>query len=422
MSHSQNQPKHLFNIWNNELQTNILPFWMKGLDKDLGGIFTCYSNDGQTLLSENKFTWSQGRFLWNWSRQATLVQNGVCKGDADAFLTQAKKTANFLLDNAFLENGHCAFILSKEGKKLEPVDGEGFDTSFYADCFVAIGFCEYSLVSKDGSFFEKALSMYKQIRGRLANGNIRSEPYPAPEGFEPYAYEMIMLGLVGELLRYAQIMKHSELEYLTVECEKSLTRIFNEFHQQDTLLPYEMRTSGSNRDTLLAKHKTPGHTLENMWFCFHAAELLGCLDHYLPKITLVTKKMWQMGWDNQYGGIYRYTSVDGIQPEGELLGSDPYEKLIMDTWDTKIWWVHSEALYILILLYKFTGDEELLSMYQKTEQYVLDTFPDRVNGEWIQIRDRMGKPLDKVVALPVKDPFHIMRNFQLIIERLYKVS
>jgi N-acylglucosamine 2-epimerase len=38
--------------------------------------------------------------------------------------------------------------------------------------------------------------------------------------------------------------------------------------------------------------------------------------------------------------------------------------------------------------------------------------------EWLQIRTRDGAPQDKVVALPVKDPFHITRNLVLILELL----
>ena len=50
----------------------------------------------------------------------------------------------------------------------------------------------------------------------------------------------------------------------------------------------------------------------------------------------------------------------------------------------------------------------------------LRTLPNRINdrGEWIQIRDRAGKPENRVVALPVKDPYHIMRNLLLILEIL----
>jgi N-acylglucosamine 2-epimerase len=47
---------------------------------------------------------------------------------------------------------------------------------------------------------------------------------------------------------------------------------------------------------------------------------------------------------------------------------------------------------------------------------------ERTVREWIQIRDRAGRPLQKVVALPVKDPFHIMRCFMLAVERAAPAS
>ena len=43
-------------------------------------------------------------------------------------------------------------------------------------------------------------------------------------------------------------------------------------------------------------------------------------------------------------------------------------------------------------------------------------------GEWIQIRDRQGKPEEKVVALPVKDPFHITRAYLHIIDLLKRLA
>jgi len=67
---------------------------------------------------------------------------------------------------------------------------------------------------------------------------------------------------------------------------------------------------------------------------------------------------------------------------------------------------------------KTTGDIEMEELYIKTHNYVFQTFPNHDLGEWIQIRDRMGKPVEKVVALPVKDPYHIIRNFMLNLELL----
>lgn len=59
---------------------------------------------------------------------------------------------------------------------------------------------------------------------------------------------------------------------------------------------------------------------------------------------------------------------------------------------------------------------------KKVFEYVYQTFPneDLEIREWIQIRTREGKPEDKAVALPVKDPYHIIRNLRLILELLYR--
>jgi glycine dehydrogenase subunit 1 len=66
--------------------------------------------------------------------------------------------------------------------------------------------------------------------------------------------------------------------------------------------------------------------------------------------------------------------------------------------------------------------DELLAtgMFEKVFDYTYKTFPnpDRSIREWIQIRTREGNPQEKVVALPVKDPYHIIRNVLLIIELL----
>ena len=63
------------------------------------------------------------------------------------------------------------------------------------------------------------------------------------------------------------------------------------------------------------------------------------------------------------------------------------------------------------MLYEVTGDERFREYYEKSFTYVFTTFSDIRDGEWIQIRKRDGTPEEKLVALPVKDPFHIMRNF-----------
>ncbi len=90
----------------------------------------------------------------------------------------------------------------------------------------------------------------------------------------------------------------------------------------------------------------------------------------------------------------------------------------MRTWDTKLWWPHAEALYTMLLLGLRTGRNDIMERHERLHAYVMATFPAGAGCEWIQIRDRAGKPLDQTVALPVKDPFHIARALLLSMELL----
>ena len=186
----------------------------------------------------------------------------------------------------------------------------------------------------------------------------------------------------------------------------------------DGLIREHKSTPENAEARMLDRHINPGHTLEDLWFLTEFLEDAGELSQYLNRICEIAKRTFALGWDKQYGGLLRFVDEDGTRPHGQLLGSAPcaYEQLMLDTWDMKLWWPHSEILYVFLLLYDRSGDEQMLKLYEQSERYVFETFPNEKLGEWIQIRSRDGSPEEKLVALPVKDPFHIMRNFIKIVE------
>ncbi|MBO4424983.1 MAG: N-acylglucosamine 2-epimerase, partial [Spirochaetales bacterium] len=63
--------KKLFDFYSHELKDNILRFWLpRCLDKEFGGYLNCFDNRGKNLVSHDKYVWSQGRFLWMFSKLA----------------------------------------------------------------------------------------------------------------------------------------------------------------------------------------------------------------------------------------------------------------------------------------------------------------------------------------------------------------
>lgn len=403
-------------FYRNHLAEDLLPFWKIAVDMERGGVYTCYSNDGKKRISTDKYTWSQGRFIWIWSRIADMCSRGLLPEDAEEYLNQAEKAVDFLRRHAMMENGNCAFLLTEDGQKKESIPGAGYDTSFYADCFVVLGFAEFARVTGRNDIAEEALGLYERIRKRLAAGQVRSEPYPIPEDMKSHSFTMIMLNISHQLLDALEAVRHPQAEEVKGQMRAYAEVIIKEFRQSDQRIAELLPAEGEPSDAVLYRHVNPGHTLESMWFVLAAADRLNRPD-LQEKALPVIKQAFRLGWDLEHGGLLRFVDRDSGQPRGSKSG-DPYEELILDTWDSKLWWPHSEALYTTLLAYARSGDPEFLKLYRQTRNYVFRTFPnpDRTVGEWIQIRDRDGSPMEKVVALPVKDPFHIIRNVLLILE------
>lgn len=406
----------LLSFYKRHLLDNLLPFWSKAVDKTYGGMYTCFTNSGDALISTDKYTWSQGRFIWIWSRIARLIELGILPGEAAAYKKEAEQAVDFLRRHVYLDNGNCAFLLTEDGRKKESIPGEGYDTSFYADCFVVLGFSEFARITDRIDIAEEALALYDRIRIRLSSGLIRSEPYPIPEGLKSHSVTMILLNISEQLAGTLKHLRHSASERLENDCLVFAEQIMTEFRMPDQRIAELLPGEGKVPSTVLCRHVNPGHTLECMWFVIQAATRLK-REELAAQTLPVIQKAFELGWDKEKGGLLRFVDQEGGRPTGQQT-SDPYETLILDTWDSKLWWPHSEALYSSLLAYKLSEDTSFKELYLRTHDYVFRTFPqpDQQIGEWIQIRDRDGNPMEKVVALPVKDPFHIIRNVLLIIE------
>lgn len=415
----------LHDLYAEHLTVQVLPFWQKAIDKARGGVFTGFDPAGAQLVHRDKFTWSQGRFLWLWSRLSQDVKQGKLPGAENVYMEQAGQLYRFLRDHAFLPNGNCAFLLTEDGEPKESRAGEGLDASFYADCFVVMGFAAYAQTSGEGEALELAADLYDRVRRRLAEGSVRSEPYPIPDGYRSHGFAMIMLNTSqvladacqefdsGEEPRYREQSLEYAREILGDFCDERF-RVREVIPAGDAAA----KPGPGAPEALLLRHLNPGHTVESMWFVLEEAARHGDTE-MIGQACRVLLRALESGWDPVHGGLLRYIDLDGGEPLGKPLdapGADRFETLIRTTWDMKLWWPHSEGLYATLLAYRLTGDEAYAAWHQRLLKYTLNTFPADPGREWIQIRSRAGAPVDQVVALPVKDPYHIARNLLLLIE------
>lgn len=398
------------------LTDSILPFWRRTLDESRGGVFNCWNNTGTQLISRDKFTWSQGRFLWMWSRLAELTRRGWLPGSPETYLSHAEKTRQFLKQHAFLKDGTCVLLLSEDGQPKEVAPGSGFAPSVYADCFVAMGFAEYARVTRNATVLQDAWVLFDSIGQRVASGRCPTHPTPIPEGHDAYALAMIYLN-VALVLRAACDELGSPLRTeAAARSTAAAARIFDTYIRPEGCILEFRLLAGGEPDTLLCRHLNPGHALEGTWMLMMAAVQASRSD-WLAKAAQAVRFSMQTGWDDTHGGLLYFIDREGGAPRGQSGGS-AYETAVQGNWDAKLWWVHSEANYATLLSYRLTGDKGDLADFRRIFDYTFRIFPnpDAAVGEWIQIRNRRGEPLDKVVALPVKDPYHIARNLIQMLE------
>lgn len=416
----------LLGFYENVLRKEILPFWQPRCeDTEYGGFYNCFDNTGKHLVSRDKYTWSQGRFVWVWAKLAKMRGNTFHQKEKQEFLRLAKSGKDFLTRHCLLgENDwRCTFLMDEKGAPKH-VDGcEQLDMSIYADCFVVNAFVQYAGVARDKDAWIFGLRLYESIIKRVESGAFNTLPYPLAPQYRAHGMPMILTNVCCELYHAAQLFEQELCPGIRAQLQGFCTDVLEHFTDADNILHEVITQENTFIDSLLGQHINPGHTIEDMWFMLDAMEIL---DNHemLPKIAGIVKKTFQLGWDEQWGGLFHFVGVNGWNPSDDgNTEIGPTVQLVRSDWESKLWWVHSEALYTSLRLYRETGDAAFWEMHQKVGEYTFRVFPntDPEVREWIQIRDRKGRPLDKVVALPVKDPYHILRNLILIIELLYEM-
>lgn len=404
--------------WREHLEQVILPWWETHAIDQTGGVFTCFDNAG-TLLSRQKYTWSQGRWAWMSAELAAEAWAGRLSINADQWANRSRQTARFLLNHTVLDDHTTAFRVDAAGRPI-PNEAHGqIATSVFADLFVVLGLAGAIRCATDSAESNRweqiALDILTTAETSIGNQTAPTDPYPVPEGFTDLAGPMNLLHASSELLRarYSDVAARVH--------DRARDTLVTDY--MDESWWWEFRPGVHELEsTLLARHRTPGHLLELIWMLIHSdAERAspgeaGPAEIPLAHLTQLADRALKIGWDTEYGGILRYSDHLGGQPAGPHLKAEqpaPYEDLIETTWDTKLWWVHAEAIYTTTLLHSL-GSTTMGQHADRIATYTFDTFPDHKHGEWLQIRSRDGSPLDQVVALPVKDPMHIARSLIML--------
>ena len=410
-------------FYESELTNWILPFWTtRAADAEHGGYFNCFDNIGEHLLSRDKYTWSQGRFVWLFSRLARMKGGLFTAAQRAEFLALARSGAEFLRRHCLLkkDDWRCVFLMDEAGNPKLPPGCDALDSSIFADCFVVCGLARYALAAGSGEDYAFAKRLYRSCRERVEREEFHTLPYPLPGEYRAHSIPMIFLNVAEELHAAAARFDESFCGELRQDMRRCCTDIQTNFTDENGVIHEVILKNGGFFGGLLGEHANPGHTLEDMWFFADAADILGD-ENLFAYAARTAQKALEIGWDEPYGGLLHFASPAGGPPDAAARNNAAaMEAQVAGGWGDKLWWVHAEALYSSLLFSLRGGGESMVRWYWRVFDYTFSRFPnpDTEVREWIQILRRDGSPQEKVVALPVKDPYHIARALILMIELL----
>ncbi len=390
----------LASFYRRHLLDDVLPFWETRVrDTVCGGLLHHFDRRG-TLTGTDKNIWCLGRMVWMFSALCNAVER------RPVWLDIARSGRDFLVAHAHAGAGRWHYLLRRDGSVLGP------ERSFFTDAFVLTGLAEYARASGSDEDRQLIEMTFGQV---LANVD--------RQGFDEFHHfhldtrrrrwhSVSMIGLyVASVL--APLLGESRTRALADACLHRILRVFA--RDELGILLESVGRDGPVIDDEVGRRINPGHVMESMWFCMEEALRRG--DRGLvDRCVQIIDWAWEKGHDAVHGGMLNILDREGGQPRGY----DP-KASFDEGWDDKVWWVHSETLYALLLAATQTGRDDLYERFQEIHEYSQRFFHDPEHGEWYAYLHRDGSPRVTDKGTWIKAAFHVPRNLMqimLLLERL----
>ena len=380
--------------WAREELRRSVDFWLKnGMDPVHGGVYTCLDRQGR-LFSTDKSVWFQGRCAWTFACLCRVY------GARPEWLEAAKSCLDFM-------EAHC--INRKAGDRMYftvTADGRPLRQRRYcfSEGFYAIANAEYYGVTGDEECLRRARRAYELIY-QLNNGLIQDptglgpKTIPETRTGRALADPMIYLNITAVLRR----CDPENRELYDARAKECCEQIFRYHFKPE--LKCTLETVGPNGELQMeysaGRVVNPGHDIECSWFVMEQARRTS--DEALRRrAQTMFDYAYEGGWDKEYGGLLYFIDCKGMPPEA-------YEH------DIKHWWPHNELLIASLMIYRDTGDEKYLEIFEKTLDYCRRVFSDPEYGDWYGYLRRDGKPtLPACKGSTFKGPFHLPRCLMMV--------
>ncbi|MBS4219274.1 AGE family epimerase/isomerase [Bacillus sp. FJAT-49711] len=379
-----------------ELTEHILPFWLRLLDPEYGGMYGLVDYDLNLDKNADKGGIVTARFLWTFS--AAYRETG-----RQEYLDAATMLFRFLKEKVY--DHEFAGLYWLVDYKGNPKDAR---KHIYTQSFGVYSCSEYYLASKDEEAIELAKTLYYLIEenGFNRENNAYREEFDREWNEQPNQMlsdnellaDITMNTHIHVLEAYTTLYKAWPAPELKERIENLLHILHkNIYLQESKFLGVFFDKSWNN----LIDLKSFGHDIEASWLIDEAIKTIGI--HH-PKY-------------NQMVIDIAYNIADcAIEEDGSLINEQVNDEIDR----TRVWWVQAEAAVGFYNAYERTGDEKFLKLVNGLWNYIKNNIIDqRENGEWYWAVDPEGIPEIMNIVDPWKASYH---NSRFCLEFMKRVT
>ena len=382
----------------NELEGNILPFWMNRMtDHERGGFYGRMSGENELFPEASKGAVLNARILWTFSAAYRLLGK-------EKYLETATRAKRYLLDCFYdRQFGGIYWELDACGRPLDT------KKQIYALGFAIYGLSEYARAAGDEEALEHAVKLFEVIEKHsfdpVRNGYLEAltrdwQPIQDMRLSDKDENEKKTMNTHLHILEpYANLYRVWKDERLERQLRNLIEVFVTKILDQETgHLNLFFEEDWSNKYHIISY----GHDIEASWLIHEAALVLGdkkLLEKIEPVIIRIAR-----------------AADEGLNPDGSMVYECFPDKHKTDR--ELHWWVQAENVVGHINLYQHFQDEVALRKSLECWNFIKDNLVDRDGGEWYWSRYEDGTANRKDDKAGFwKCPYHNGRMCLEIMER-----
>jgi N-acylglucosamine 2-epimerase len=389
----RNRLGELATFYRKHLIDDVMGFWdARCADPDGPGYLISFNREGE-LTATDKYVWTQARQAYMYGALYNHIE------PRDNWLSLAKRGRDFLVNHAHAGGGRFHYCLDRSGHVMQD------NRSAFTDAFALMALCEHAIATQSDDDRELIETTYDALAKHLMTpGFDEWHHHPLDPKYRWHGPMMVGVG-AADVVR--PVLGEEKVKPLADYCLHQILHVFTKPDYKCTFEMLAMDDSVVQSD--LGLRINPGHVIESSWFCMEEALHRGDREAF----DLAVRNCdwaYQLGFDPHEGGLFAFVDPHGGQPAG-MNEPNPWG----ENWDSKIWWVHSEALYALLLSAVEKQSQPHFNRFLDLHDYTQRVFHDREYGEWYCYLDRAGKPTIADKGTWVKSAFHLARNLMKIV-------